>query len=135
MAGHPFKTRFEGKKGLSFPNVKMGMFPNYICEACQVRAVLDREIQARAEDIWLLQFERMRQIDTVNEWSTNTLSKYGGRLNNFAEFDRLFGVRTLFPTALRKPPTMPAIPIIWAQLRYSLRPGQKKDSTVTFGTT
>ena len=135
MAGHPFKTRFEGKKGLAFPNVKMGMFPNYICEACQVRAVLDREIQARAEDLWLLQFERMRQIDTVNEWSTNTLSKYGGRLNNFAEFDRLFGVRTLFPTALRKPPTTPAIPIIWAQLRYSLRPGQKKDSTVTFGTT
>jgi len=39
QAGPAFKTRRENLKGLIFPKVNARLFPNYICEACQVQEV------------------------------------------------------------------------------------------------
>jgi len=134
-AGAPFVTRRVNKKGLVYPKVNSLLFPNYICEACQVRAHLGRELQRRHKDYKLLMLERMRQLDTVSEWAEETISKYGGKVLRFMEFEKEYGVATLIPSALVRPPTTPAIPIIWAQLNASLRPGKEKGSTITYGTT
>jgi hypothetical protein len=40
----PFKTRLKNGKGLCIPRTAdASMFPNFMCEACQVHATLDRE--------------------------------------------------------------------------------------------
>ena len=134
-AGEPFKTRRLHKKGLKFPKVNTLLFPNYICEACQVRAHLNREIQLKLTDYKLLMLERMRQLDTVSEWAEETVSKCGGKVKRFLEFEQEFGIGTLIATQLERPPSTPAMPIIWDQLNASLRAGKDPGSTITYGTT
>ena len=135
QAGPPFKTRRENLKGLIFPKVNARLFPNYICEACQVRAHLGRELKRDQYDFHLLMLERMRQLDTMNEWAEGTLTKYGHKIERFFDFETQFGISPLVPTKLKHPPLTPAIPIIWTQLRASLEPGKSKGSTLTYGTT
>jgi hypothetical protein len=76
--GEPFRTRLPRDKGLIMPN--MVVEPTFICELCQVRAILGRDLHREARDIQLLGLERMRMIDCRNSWQQGTLSKYGGRL-------------------------------------------------------
>ena len=78
--------------------------------------------------------ERMRQLDTMNEWAEGTLSKYGGKISRIQSFERQFGVRALVPSTLTSPPSTPAIPLIWSQLYYSLQPGKHKGKAITFDT-
>jgi len=73
-AGPPFKTRRENQKGLVFPKVNARLFPNFICKAYEVRAHLGRELLRHQHDFSLLMLERMRQLDTMNEWAEGTLS-------------------------------------------------------------
>jgi hypothetical protein len=62
-AGAPFRTRLADSKGLQlFHQVPM---PHFICEACQVRAELRRELHRSIPDLCLLMLERMRMIDCL----------------------------------------------------------------------
>jgi hypothetical protein len=74
-AGAPFRTRLTGSKGLTLPH--QVPVPHFICETCQVRAELGRELHRSVSDLCLLMLERMRMIDGLSFWSKQTLSKYG----------------------------------------------------------
>jgi hypothetical protein len=117
--GPPFCTRLPQDKGLTMPI--MVVEPTFICELCQVRATLGRELHRETNDIQLLGLERMRIIDCRNSWQQGTLSKYGGRLRYLQAFERRYQCSILAPTTLTAPPVTPAIPLQWAQLGFSLR--------------
>ncbi len=102
------------------------MFPNYICEACQVRAHKDRELVQGSPDVATLMMERQRMLDTMHMWAEGTVQNYSGYFRQLQEFQTVHEVCTLKPRALLKPSTTPAIPVMWAQLLYSAR-GHKKD--------
>ena len=123
--GPPFRTRLPKQKGLSFSSALRDM-PNFICEACTVRAQLDRELQCTSPDIGLLALERARLIDMSHHWADTTLTQYHSKLNILRKFEQYFGVSPLQPTILERPPTGPAISIMWAQQHYTLRPGRGK---------
>ena len=57
-SGHPFTTRLANDKGLGFPKCDPGLFPNYICESCQVRAHKDRELVQGSMDVVTLMMEQ-----------------------------------------------------------------------------
>jgi hypothetical protein len=88
---------------------------------------LQREIQCTDKDIHLLMFERMRMIDAMNWWQHRTLRQYSPHLKYLFQFDRFYGVRTLLPSPLARPPRSPAIPIMWSLLNYSLRYNKEGD--------
>jgi hypothetical protein len=66
-------------------------------------------------------FERMRMIDAMNLWQHRTLKQYGPHLKYLFHFDHYYSVKALKPTPLERPPSTPAIPIMWALLNYSLQ--------------
>jgi hypothetical protein len=81
--------------------------------------------------------ERMRQIDTLNHWQQATVKKYGPLLRFLQQFESQFGVQILKSTQLCRPPRTPAIPLMWAELDYSLRNRKGKDGTynrISYGT-
>jgi hypothetical protein len=119
VAGEPFRTRLNDQQGLVMPYLTVE--PTFICELCQVRAMLDRELQPKANDLHLLMLERMRMIDCRSGWKSTTLQKYGGRLRYLQAFGNQYGVPVLEPTVLQQPPVTPAIGLQWSQLAYSLR--------------
>ena len=121
-------------KGLGFPKCDPGLFPNFICEACQVRAQTDRELVRGSPDIALLMLERQRQLDTMHKWAQGTLGNYSGMFRRLDSFQQFFQVKALKPTPLLGPPTTPAIPTMWAQLLYSVQPGKTAGSTITYNT-
>jgi hypothetical protein len=49
--------------------------PHYVCELCQVRSIRNRESEWTSKVVILLMLERMRQIDVLNAWATNTFKK------------------------------------------------------------
>lgn len=49
--------------------------PTFICELCQVRAIVGRELYREKNDLQLLCFERMRIIDCRSSWQHGTLAK------------------------------------------------------------
>ena len=102
------------------------MFPNYICEACQVRAHKDRELVQGSTDVVTLMTERQRMLDTMHMWAEGTVQGYTSHFRQLKEFQLTHEVSTLKPRALLKPPTSPAIPVMWTQLLYSAR-GHKRD--------
>ena len=124
-AGPPFYTRLEKNKGLGMP--PWVHRPHFICELCTVRMELQREIHRTDKDIHLLMFERMRMIDAMNWWQHRTLRQYSPHLKYLFPFDRFFGVRTLLPSPLARPPRSPAIPIMWSLLNYSLQYNKEGD--------
>ena len=75
--GPPFQTRRRHQAGLIFPDV--AEWPNFTCEACTVRAVLNRELFVRG-DQRLLRLERMRLIDIASHWAPSTLKQYKYKL-------------------------------------------------------
>jgi hypothetical protein len=130
--GVPFTTRLRKAEGLSFPNVSEWAIS--ICEACTVRSVLDRELTWTAPDRSLLMLERMRLIAMSSKWATGTHSQYQGKLQQLQEFGTKFGVSLLQPTHLEQPPTMDAIPLMWAHEYESIQPVGRSatDATKTF---
>ena len=115
------------------------IWPNFICEACTVRAVLKRELHGK-HDVNLLCYERMRLLDIANSWSGGTHQQYLGKLRIVSRFEGAFGVKILRPTYLEKPPTSRSIPLMWMQEHYSLqksylarRRKEQELTTVTFG--
>jgi hypothetical protein len=123
--GEPFRTRLADSKGLTLPHhVPM---PHFVCEACQVRAELGRELHRLVPDLCLLMLERMRMIDNLSFWAKQMLQKYGPYLRYLYRFGRHFGVRPLQPSPLATPPCSPAVSLQWALLYYSLRTKKGKD--------
>lgn len=117
-AGHPFTTRRNHAAGLCLP--AKGVWQPFICEACTVRAVCDRELHNR-NDWKLLCLERMRVIDMANYWSPGSIKTYSSKISALSRFEQIFGVE-IFPTlSLRRPPTGRSIVIMWAQEFHSLR--------------
>jgi hypothetical protein len=95
--------------------------PHFICELCQVRGIINRELQTRAKDLELLLIERMRLIDSLSWWQNSTLKTYGPYLGFLERFEDYYGARVLRPTVLVRPPNSPGIALVWAQQLYSLR--------------
>jgi hypothetical protein len=89
--------------------------------------VCDRELGWNAKVVVLLMLERMRQIDVLNAWASNTFKKYGPYLRWMRHFGDRFGVDPLKVEPLVKPPDLAAIPLVWAELMYSLRTSVGRD--------
>ena len=118
-------------RGLVFP--KVSVWPSFICEACTVRAVVNRELHSR-EDYALLALERMRLIDVAHYWAPSTHLKYQDKLRFLTKFqDQFPGLTILNQRSPERPPSGVDIPVMWAEEAYSLRPG-KHDTPVSFGT-
>jgi len=130
-AGPPFETRLEGGKGLTMPTLPVE--PSFVCELCQVRAIVGRELRCTSADIQLLCFERVRLIDFRCSWQHSTLKKYGTYLRYLDAFGSRYGARVLKPTLYAAPPTTESIPLHWAQLNYSLRTNRKGER-IKYGT-
>jgi hypothetical protein len=130
--GTPFHTRQLKNRGLQSPLVKE--WPNFICEGCTVRAMVDRELHGK-EDFVLLVLERMRLIDVAHRWAPRTHEKYQQKLTYLRSFqDRFPGLCILRTDNIKRPPTSVDIPLMWAEEAYSLRPGREDDANVKFGT-
>jgi hypothetical protein len=86
-----------------------------------VRAVVDRELCWITTNIELLMLERMHLIDTISWWQKSTMKKYGPYLSYLLRFKARYEVPLLEPSFLASPPRSEAIPLVWAQLLYSLR--------------
>ena len=95
--------------------------PHYTCEACQVRAVLDREVSKTGRDIALLMLERMRSIDSFNYLAATTAASYHSSLAELRRFEKWAGTPILLPSAVAHPSTSPCIPLQWAELQATLR--------------
>lgn len=129
--GPPFTTRQIGNKGLSFPEVLE--WPNFVCEGCTVRAVLDRKLHSRTDQILLI-LERMRMIDMAHYWAPSTHRHYQGKLRFLRTFQSRFpGLTLLANNKLEWPPRGHDIGVMWAEEAYSLRSGTS-DVHVAFGT-
>ena len=121
--GDPFRTRRRHQAGLSFPSIKI--WPNFICEACTVRAVLDRELTGEHDKV-LLCLERVRLLDLAHSWSPGTHRTYQHKLQLAARFDETFGTTILRPSPLPHPPRGPEIPAMWLQESQSLQPSSRR---------
>jgi hypothetical protein len=118
-AGEPFRTRLPLDKGLICPSGPK--LPHFICELCQVRGIINREVKARIKDLELLLMERMRLIDSLSWWQKSTMKTYGPYLSFLERFEQHYEARVLRPTLLVRPPHSAGIALVWAQQLYSLR--------------
>jgi hypothetical protein len=108
------------------------MFPNFVCEACQVRAALGRELYTNARDVHLLRLERMRILDTMNRLAEGSHKTYKYPIRRIQRFESQFGVHILRPTPLASPSRSACVPLMWAQLNHTLLPGKEEGSRVKF---
>jgi hypothetical protein len=133
FAGPPFLTRLKDNKGLCFPRrADPSLFPNFVCEACQVRSILGRELRYVAKDVHLLTLERMRILDTMNRLAEGSHKTYKSPILRIQRFESLYQVRILRPTFLDAPSRSACIPLMWAQLAHTLQPGRAEGSRVKF---
>ena len=116
--GAPFTTRLPNGRGLSYP--RKVPIPHFICECCQVRGLLQRELLRTGRDTTLLMLERMRMIDVVGNWKYSTLAQYAPALRNLQTFERWSGIPTLTPTRLERPPVSPFFGLAYAQIRNTI---------------
>ena len=128
VAGPPFETRLSGTNGLQYRATPF--LPRFICECCQVRSLLDRELPRSSRDVALLMLERMRMIDTANHWRDNTTKVYHRLLRKLYLFQSWSSVPTLMQPSLGAPPTSPCFGIMYAQLQYSVEGQGHKFQTV-----
>jgi hypothetical protein len=131
-AGPPFETRLPKNKGLTMPS--LAIEPTFICELCQVRAIVRRELRRDIPDIQLLAYERMRLIDCRSSWQLSTMTKYDTYLRFMARFGLHHEMSVLRPVELLHPPDTASIPLHWAQLAYSLRLNPITKERVKHGT-
>jgi hypothetical protein len=78
--------------------------PHFICELCQVRCMINQEIQGRVKDIELLLMERMRLIDSLSWWQKSTMKTYGPYLGFLERFEHHYGTPVLSTNKLIRPP-------------------------------
>jgi hypothetical protein len=81
---------------------------------------VQRELGDTEDDMELLLLECMRVIDTLSWWQKSTMAKYCTYLQFLARFEQRYGVEILRAKPISKPPNSPEIPLMWAQLLYSL---------------
>lgn len=117
-AGTPFATRLAKRTGLQLRHSRF--LPRFICECCQVRAMVDRELTDTSRDHALLMLERMRMIDVLNNWADGTLEQYGRHLSTIRDFSDWSGIPALSITPLVAPPTSLCISLMYAHLRFSV---------------
>lgn len=134
--GHPFTTRRSKEAGLSLPD--KGTWNPFICEACTVRAMCDRELHGR-HDWRLICLERMRIIDMANYWSQGSIKTYTSKMSAILRFEQIFGVTIFPPIKILRPPTGKSIALMWVQEFHSLQHKPKirdphSDTHVSFGT-
>jgi hypothetical protein len=122
-AGLPFTSRRKNSGGLVFPDISV--WPSFVCEACTVRSVLDRELVG-ADDWKLMCFERMRLLDMAHCWAEGTHKVYQSKIRFLRRFEATFGVKVLSAQPLTRPPIGDEIPLTWAMLSYSLQQGRRK---------
>jgi len=135
-AGTPFSSRRKNKAGLSLP--ALHHWPCFVCELCTVRAVLDREL-GHPGDLWLLQLERMRILDSLHNWSLGTSQQYQSRLRKLRNFESDHpGLHLLVPSDFHAPARGPEIGLMWAELHTSVQPlkhrGRSAKTTPVFTT-
>ena len=131
--GPPFTSRRTAGAGLSFPKVKA--WPAFICEACTVRSTLNREL-GKPGDLKLLALERMRILDLAHAWTEGTYRSYAGKWAYLRRFEASHpGLRFLVVPKAERPPSPPSIPLMWAELAYSVTGRTKTgDGNVSFNT-
>jgi hypothetical protein len=117
-AGPPFYTWRKDGSGLIFLRIKT--WPTFICEACTVRSMLDRELTGFTH--WkLMCFERMLVLDIAHCWSAGTHSKYQIKLSALAHFESEYDLPVLRPTTtLLCPHDGAEIGLMWMMESYSL---------------
>ena len=113
----------------------MDHWPLFVCESCTVRAVLNRELGGPG-DLALLRLERVRILDIANSWAENSHRTYKTYLNYMTRFEQRHpGLELVSRPEMSSPPVTGAIGLAWAELQYSLRPGNSKHrDRVAFGT-
>ncbi|CAJ1966080.1 unnamed protein product [Cylindrotheca closterium] len=122
-AGAPFTTWRKGGEGLFLPNSVT--WPNFVCEACTVRQVTQREL-AGPSDQHLLMLERMRMLDTISYWARGTHQTYSSKIRAIQRFQSDYNVPILKPTTLSAPPGSSAIPLMWCQELHSVKMSTRK---------
>jgi hypothetical protein len=121
-AKEPLRTRLVNDKGLICPaGIQM---PHFICKLCQLREIMQRELKDDEPDTEALLMERIWLIDVLNWWQASTLKTYQPYLKFLSRFELRYGATILQATELTKLPHTPNIPLMWAQLLYSLRTHQ-----------
>ena len=63
----------------------------FICEACTVRAVKERELSWKADDTALVMLEQMRLIDMAHNWAIGTHKSYQSKNRILRDFEESFG--------------------------------------------
>jgi hypothetical protein len=102
-AGEPFVSRFKDGRGL-FLNERLRP-PHYICELCQVRSILGRELNPRwPADGALVALERVRFLDIYNSRASSTLRGYRNTLTFLHGFEVWSGATVLKASHLLRPP-------------------------------
>jgi len=82
----------------------------------------------------LLALERARLVDMSHSWAQSTIGQYQTKIRVVRRFESRFDIRILGPAEpLIRPPTSPAIPIMWAQQYYALRPGRGQSKLTNEG--
>jgi hypothetical protein len=119
QVGELFQTRLPGEKGLISP--KGLCLPHFVCELCQVRATIERELLQCTQDYEVLEVEQMRLIDVMNWGQHRTMKTYGPYLRFVGCFDQRYGILVLKATRLCRPTSSASIPLMWDQLMYSLQ--------------
>jgi hypothetical protein len=132
-AGAPFTSRFKDGRGL-FLNERLRP-PHYLCELCQVRSILGRELNPHwPADGALVALERVRFLDLYNSRAAGTLKKYRTALDYLNRFEEWSGTVVLKTSPLLRPPTDPSIPLQWAQLKYSVQSRQRDARGIKYNT-
>ena len=99
--GPPFRSRRNNKDGLCLPPVKH--WGNFVCEACTVRSVTDRELAPA--DKYLMCLERIRLLDIAWSWARGTHWTYQTQFNFIRKFESSFSVPVLSAAPLSLPPS------------------------------
>ena len=135
-AGPPFTSRREREAGLYLPAIRF--WPCFVCELCTVRSVLQREL-GHPGDLWLLQLERVRLLDSLHNWAESTTRTYQSKLKQLHLFERAHpGLQILTPSDFGHPSRGAEIGLMWAILHASVQPlkfrGRSSKHTPVFGT-
>lgn len=117
VAGPPFTSRRVKEAGLSFPRVTT--WPIFICEACTVRSVVQRELHG-LRDWQLMCLERMRILDIAHAWAQGTHAQYQSKFRVLQQFGQAFSLPFFGSAVLDLPPRHQEIALMWAHEFYSL---------------
>jgi hypothetical protein len=118
----------------------MALYQIFICEACRVRTICQRELQRTASDLALLMLEKTTIGDGYNHLSHGTMKAFKSKLNLMNNFKSDFKIPVIQRPHIDCPPASESRPLMWLQERYDLYPARWKRSpglpekTVKWGT-